>query len=116
EKKIEARFAAGTPVPRSGMRLPSLQLVIDGRIETNGHGWGPRREFGALEVFAGREAAAPANEITDTHTLEPPAPDGAELLKHNFGLLPPAPRALASHMVRIKPPATAPPQFSSGQL
>jgi len=115
ENTIESHFAAGATVARSGC-LAGLQLVIAGRIEANGHGWGPRHVFGTLEVFAGRAASSPAIAITETHTLELPAHDVGELLEDNFGLLLFALRELASHMVHIKPRVTRPPRFSNGPL
>jgi len=116
ENMIESRLPAGASVARAGKRVTSVHLIIEGRIEGNGHAWGPRQLFGALEVLAGRDAAADAIAATDTRTLELPARDVAELLEDNFGLLIATLRDLAARMIRIAPPTSRLPGFSSDAL
>src|SRR5690606_36469001 len=97
ENLVSARFAAGTVVAPAATRLPALQLVLEGRIESRpaGLSWGPRNVFGALEVAAGRELAGSAVAVTDTETLELSASDFGEVLEDNFSVLLSALRELA---------------------
>src|SRR5512146_1596290 len=87
ENVVEARFPAGSLIARANQRLGALHLVLDGTIECGGMTWGPQRVFGALEVLAERELAAPAIAKTETTTLQLFSPDVTEFLEDSFGVL-----------------------------
>lgn len=120
ENLVTARFPAGALIAPASARLPALQLVVEGRIESRPRGtvWGPRHVFGALEVAADRELATSAVAITDTETLQLSASDFGEVLEDNFGVLLSAVRELASRMVSLPPVSRTIPAltFGSGPL
>lgn len=105
ENLVESYYPPGAIVARSNWRAPNIQLIIDGRIESNGHAWGPRQVFGALEVFAGRPVSTTAIAKEPTRCLELGAHEIAELLEDNFGLLVSTLRELASRMLPLAPKA-----------
>ncbi len=106
ENLIETRVPAGTVLATAGTRLRALHLILEGRIETRprAHAWGPRQAFGALEVFANREALHTTVAATELRTLHLSAADIGEVLEDNFGVLLATLRELASRVVALAPP------------
>jgi CRP-like cAMP-binding protein len=86
-------------VAAPGGRVPPLQLVVEGRIESGGHVYGPRQVFGALEVIAGRPLAEAAIATERTRVLQLAPADFANLLEDNFGLLTNVRRSLAHRLL-----------------
>jgi CRP-like cAMP-binding protein len=103
----EVSFVPGAVVAPAGARIPTLQLVIEGRIEmadpsspTGGTlTWGPHEVFGALEVLAGRKCARRAVAAVATRTLQLSGIEFAELLDDNLGLLLSMMRELARNVI-----------------
>jgi CRP-like cAMP-binding protein len=89
ENLVERTIPAGTVIATAGSRLYGVHLIRSGRIETDppGQTWGPRQAFGALEVFANREATHSVIAATDLETLYMSSTDIGEVLEDNFGVL-----------------------------
>ena len=102
---VETRYRAGQLVAPADRRVSGLQLILDGRIETDSEAWAPHQVFGALEIFAGRTARAAAIATVDTRALVLPARDIGELLEDNFGLLLSTLRVLAARVTRLSLPS-----------
>lgn len=107
ENLIAARFAAGSVIAPAAARVPAVQLVVEGSIESQPRGitWGPRTVFGALEIAAGRELAATAVATSATETLQLSASDFSDVLEDNFGVMVSALRDLAGRLIASPPPA-----------
>ncbi|HEU4612872.1 MAG TPA: cyclic nucleotide-binding domain-containing protein [Kofleriaceae bacterium] len=112
ENLVETSIPAGTIVASRGVRMHGVHLILDGHIETRPRGqhWGPRSVFGALEVFADREAAHTAVAATDLRTLHLSGSEVGELLEDNFGVLLAAVRELASRLLVAAPLTSRPTQ------
>lgn len=107
ENLIETTVPAGTVLATAGARMRAVHLILEGRIETKprAHTWGPRQAFGALEVFANREALHTMVAATELRTLHLSAADIGEVLEDNFSVLLATLRELASRVVTLAPPA-----------
>lgn len=101
ENVVEEDFAAGAIVTRAG-RVPSLHLVIEGRIQMGANSWGPRDLVGALEAMAGRHTTEPMVATADTRTLQLGAADFADILEDSFGLLTNVRRAMARSVLAAR--------------
>jgi CRP-like cAMP-binding protein len=99
ENVVEATFPAGAVIAPAHARLPGLHFVLEGGIQSGGAAFGPHQAFGALEVLAGRDLAAPAIAVTETHTLQLFASDIAEVLEDNFSILRATLRVLAAQLL-----------------
>jgi CRP-like cAMP-binding protein len=104
ENVVDTAFPAGSIAAPSG-RVPSLLLVVEGRIETATATYGPREVFGALEVIAGRALTSPAIAVVPTRVLQLGPADFANLLEDNFGLLTNVRRTLARQLLAVNPRA-----------
>ena len=109
ENVIEEDFAAGAVVTRPG-RVPSLHLVVEGRISMGATSWGPRDLVGALEAMSGRHTTEPMIATADTRTLQLSAADFADILEDNFGLLSNVRRALARMVLAARRRNAVPPR------
>jgi CRP-like cAMP-binding protein len=111
-----AHFAKGSLIAPAASRVPTVQLIVEGTIETgNGLAWHAREVFGALEVAAGRDLASQAVAATDTDTLELPAADFADVLEDNFGVMQSALRDLANRLLATAPPPAPPVTIATGE-
>jgi CRP-like cAMP-binding protein len=104
ENVVDTTFPAGAVAAPAG-RVPSLLLVVEGRIETATATYGPREVFGSLEVIAGRALKSPAVAVLPTRVLQLAPADFANLLEDNFGLLSNVRRTLARQLVAANPRA-----------
>ena len=119
ENLAEASYPKGSVIALAGARPPALHLVLDGEIasipragrspsrSTSGTGretWGPLDVFGALEVLARRELAAPAVAARETRTLQLFSTDLTEVLEESFGVLRATLRVLAARVWQTAPP------------
>lgn len=98
ENVVETRYAAHEVAATPG-RVPALQLVVEGRLETADRGFGPRQVFGALEVIAGRPIASPAVAVVPTRVLQLAPAEFANVIEDNFGLLSNVRRTLARRLL-----------------
>ena len=98
ENVVDMTLPAGSIAAPSG-RVPSLLLVVEGRIETATATYGPREVFGSLEVIAGRALKSPAVAVLPTRVLQLGPADFANLLEDNFGLLTNVRRTLARELL-----------------
>ena len=104
ENVVDTTFPAGAIAAPAG-RVPSLLLVVEGRIETATASYGPREVFGSLEVIAGRALKSPAIAVLPTRVLQLGPADFANLLEDNFGLLTNVRRTLARQLLATNPRA-----------
>ena len=100
ENVVERTFASGEVVAPAE-QLPSLHLVLDGRLEVGSLLIEPRHVYGALEVAAHRPARTSAIALGPTRTLELGASDYFEVLEDNFGLLLATIRDLAARVIPL---------------
>jgi CRP-like cAMP-binding protein len=112
ENLVERTVPAGTVLATAGARVHGVHLILSGRVETDpsAHAWGPRQAFGALEVFANREATHTAVAATELETLYMSSSDIGEVLEDNFGVLLATLRELAVRVAALGhlPRAAAP--------
>lgn len=104
ENVVESTFMPGEPVAPAHVRLPCVQLVVDGRVELATdprRAWSSRQALGLVEVLAGRPLPAPAVATAVTHTLELEGVDLFEILEENFGLLAAVLRVLATRVLDV---------------
>jgi CRP-like cAMP-binding protein len=103
ENLVERTIPAGTVLASAGSRLQGVHLVLDGQIATDPHAHTvvAGQPFGALEVFANREATLTAVAATELRTLYMSASDVGEVLEDNFGVLLAALRELASRVAAV---------------
>lgn len=118
ENVTETFLPAGSILVAEGARVPSIQLVLGGRVEAHGGGrvWERGSVVGALEVFAGRPARYTAVAATPVETLRIYAGDVGELLEDSFSVLRTVLRELAVRVTsqresvhRVEMPAGAMP-------
>lgn len=110
ENVTERAFPAGSIVAPAG-RVPSLQLVVEGRIDCDTRTYGPRRVFGGLEALAGRPTQRPAVATLATRVLEIAPAELANVLEDNFGLLSHVRRTLARHLLGAGPHTSVRPRL-----
>jgi CRP-like cAMP-binding protein len=101
ENLVETTVPAGTVITTAGSRLRQILLILDGHVETqpNAYTWGPHQVFGALEVFANREARHTVVATSTLRALQLSAGDLGELLEDNFGVLLASLRELAMRLL-----------------
>jgi CRP-like cAMP-binding protein len=112
ENVVERAFPAGATVAAPGSRVPTIHLVVEGRLAAtrSRRAWGPRQLLGALEVLAGRPSPERVIAVQDTRTLQLAADDLGEILEDNYGVLSIARRALAGQLLaRRAAPTPRPP-------
>lgn len=111
ENVVERSFPSGTILAAAGARPSTLQLILEGRVESPSLSrvWEAPHVVGALEVFATQPIAYTCVAATDVRTLQLSATDVGEILEDNFGVLLGVVRELSSRLIASATrPATIP--------